>query len=1239
MSRRLRLGGGTWAVILVGILGGLACTTTGESPEVPDASTLPDAGVLPPHVAVQSIGSDVREVVPGQKRVRVHVQVVGHSLPDPGANVTLTFLDDDGEDVGSAFLVDTGDGPMNAEQVGWLFFVDVLDPPVGSVKIRPRVTAGDLLADTRFTTWTWQVLPPPTVSDVTLAGAGGCASVRYTLSHPDSRRVDVEVIYAVNGGEPVPVTAAPGGEGLRGLPTSPTGTSHVFPWDWPRDLPTYQSAEVVVRAGLQGVFTSEARATVTLDPRRAVWADAVHLPVAEGISSVALGHLDRDGILDVAATSHTNDEVKVLLGTGGGNLGSPSTHAAGLGPESVLVVDINHDGAEDLVVPNHDTNSVSVLAGDGTGALAPAVDHAVATNPYAVAVADLDGDGRLDIVTANEVGESVSVLLARADGGYDAVDYPMGSSPHDVKLADFNRDGLLDVITTNWSGDNLSLRLGVAGGTFSDATSIPTNVFPESVTVADVTGDGMLDLLVATYLDVQLHPGVGDGTFLTAQALNAALGPRDIAVGAVDDDGILDLVVANERSANVSVLLGLGGGAFAEAFHLAAGPQPRALALGDLDDDGRLDILVANYGDGTLSVLMHRGARECARSFESRTDHGSAAVDVDVVDLNADGHLDVVSVGAARVQLMWGQGAGIVGEPTSFEFGGGNVVEADVGDVTGDGVADLVVAGTDALLMLRGQPNGFGTTETVAASGFLTVDLTDIDGDGRDDVVGVNALEQDLRVFLATDSGFTPLDVFHRGLTGPVDVETGDFDLNGTTDIAVAWGSNTVDVLENLGNGGLLSHAHRMTTFEAVESVTFGYLGERLRPSVVATGEGQRAFLVTWERRGWNDENIPLDGPALRAAIVDMDGTGGNDLLTLDGSAVARVYRTDTGFPLMYRQVGAQPRAVTVAGDALFVSGADGVSVARVGPEAPCLWNLPRAVNGLDVVGGELVFSLRDVSAVEIVPPTFPAPVEVNLPAPAADVVAADLEHDGKNDVLVATSDGIAVVRSAAAEVFADGLNAVALDTGDVDDDGDVDVVVGGATELAWLAGTGEGHLGEPTTLLAGTTCDVAVGDVDLDGLTDVVVSDGQSVRVILRNGPGTFDAPVTVYSQAGACGLAVADVDDDLFPEVVVANSAEASVNVVAGLGTPSVTRVAVGRNPGEPIIADVDGNGRNDVVVANRDERSVSVLYGPAPWRHVRLGMTSPVGVAVLDVDPDGKPDVILADTDQCLRLIRAR
>jgi len=221
--------------------------------------------------------------------------------------------------------------------------------------------------------------------------------------------------------------------------------------------------------------------------------------------------------------------------------------------------------------------------------------------------------------------------------------------------------------------------------------------------------------------------------------------------------------------------------------------------------------------------------------------------------------------------------------------------------------------------------------------------------------------------------------------------------------------------------------------------------------------------------------------------------------------------------------------------------------------------------------------------------------------AAAMSVVAADLDHDGLPDLLVAdtSSSGkglVIVLLNKGDGTFpsqvtyqSGGTIPSSIIVGDVNADGNLDAVVtnlyysGSVTSygsVGVLRGHGDGTFGAPVVYKAGPSpASVAIGDVNGDGKPDLVVSSAPGkgccggvpngkTGVLLNNGNGTFQTPAITYGSGGrnAYSVALADVNLDGKPDLVVADGCDGynsecplGGGVAVSLGLPARTTTTV--------------------------------------------------------------------------------
>ena len=274
----------------------------------------------------------------------------------------------------------------------------------------------------------------------------------------------------------------------------------------------------------------------------------------------------------------------------------------------------------------------------------------------------------------------------------------------------------------------------------------------------------------------------------------------------------------------------------------------------------------------------------------------------------------------------------------------------------------------------------------------------------------------------------------------------------------------------------------------------------------------------------------------------------------------------------------------------------------------------------------------------------------------AATVAIGDVNHDGRNDVVIGDSGcGIEVFLQNGAGTLAPGVFHPSTDShkiriADLNNDGLLDVAgIGWGTNTAsvWLQNAG-GALDNPVTYSVTHSGydDLEVGDVNKDGLTDIIVMSGQGslrVGVLAQRAGGGFEAPAYYnIPDVFPGGIAVGDLNGDGANDVVVAyggNRPSSKIGVYYQNASRTLDPIAPHDSydvPEAVEIADVTGDGRKDVIVLHGGWDAMGVyeqlpdgslrkeeLYGIPYASHY-----NPHGLAVGDINGDGENDVVIAD-----------
>jgi hypothetical protein len=281
-----------------------------------------------------------------------------------------------------------------------------------------------------------------------------------------------------------------------------------------------------------------------------------------------------------------------------------------------------------------------------------------------------------------------------------------------------------------------------------------------ALTCGDVDGDGFGDVIAATAagesalllvnvddpsglhstLDVPTRANRG----LASSGLrigDTALG-NDAALADLDNDADLDLVVANGPGRSSTAFRNSAGALQAFDTLGPSGGDDRSLALGDVNGDGFVDAVVAR-SDGVW-LYQNAGGAELTESAVGAA--GTSASDVLLANLTGSALPELVVVRGDGTVFFHDNTAGSFGAARAVDSGGPVTAVASA-DFNRDGNGDLVVArtvpsagGVPANSIYVGDGAGqFTAAAQLGAAPTIAVLTGDVDADGDDDVVAVNA--------------------------------------------------------------------------------------------------------------------------------------------------------------------------------------------------------------------------------------------------------------------------------------------------------------------------------------------------------------------------------------------------------------------------------------------------------------------------------------------------------------------
>jgi hypothetical protein len=699
-------------------------------------------------------------------------------------------------------------------------------------------------------------------------------------------------------------------------------------------------------------------------------------------------------------------------------------------PSGLLAFDLDGDGRDELVTITSTPGSIQIQSGI-TSTFARAPDPLVfSIENYALGPVWVGGarpaskDAPAFIAYASRTVPGVSVVDLRKLWTTKPGSVPdaawhlaLDRRPRVLAAGDLDHDGKPELAVITIDDDLLIVR--------SPTDVAKMRLADSQATCARFSADGTA-LFVGfqgTRRVVRYARDPKDATKLAAVASADLAGlPRALDEFDAFGDGKSTLVVAGGDE-NLWTFDTSAGGLTPIALDVKSGTIPIDVMHGALDASGRpLLVTIALNGQQAITTKLEKSAQPKASVTATdvvRTYAGQHPVAGAIGDFDGDKKLDlaVANSDAKRITILFGDGAGGFQVAQNAKAGRGVHCLA-VGDLDGDKKLDVVAlnAGEGTLSVLANRNGKLADYETQGlAQSADALQLVDLDGDGHLDAAFLQKTESALVLTAYFGDGKGRL--WQRAEVTPVavgakagDLLVADIDGNGTLEAIVADpASSTIALvrIERVKGPGIVFGAARKLEIESGPralalvdadgdarpeiAVALGGPGKRLGIALLRAVKAADGALALEEFR-----YIATTDAATRLAVADFDQNGFADIAVLtsktDGDNAVRVeYQASdrswsSSVPLA---TGYRPYALR-AGD---LDGDGRIDLA-------CTAQNSHQVNvWLNVAGS---------------PPTFVRMPDLGAGTGPLDLALADLDGDGRLEILVANSfrDDVSVIRS-----------------------------------------------------------------------------------------------------------------------------------------------------------------------------------------------------------------------------------
>jgi hypothetical protein len=813
--------------------------------------------------------------------------------------------------------------------------------------------------------------------------------------------------------------------------------------------------------GSRTLMTSERKPTSNLKVQRhanpstgkARFVSATQIPVGgyETLGTGVIGDFNGDGKPDVMTpvAGFKSFSISIVLGNGDGTFKAPVLTALDDSCTAFAVGDLNGDKKDDILIvhnPGYDCPSLSstfdvlISNGDGTFTQKNTTPYPIGPNLVSggtLAVTTKSGFLNVVAVDSDGTASSVITILGNGDGTFSTgpTSVALSGPVSGTALMDLNGDGLLDVVGFDPSNE-VTVFMATSATSYAPGVpyTTPNNYYYDAPVFGDLTNDGKPEIVIPNSTgSLAVYMNNGDGSFQPAVFFDAILQGHGVArsttvaIADVNSDGNADVISSN-ASGDVTILLGNGDGTLnAPVFGFTLGGAvvgapcsncawyPPAV-IADFDGDGFLDIVVPDtefglaflkgYNDGTFSASH-------SYYVPDPTGPGSGYGYTEGIasgDFDGDGIPDIVIAGGGdsniagiTVFLSGGDGTLKPGIP----YGTSNCyLYVVVADFDKDGQPDLAANNqcTGEVQTFIGKANGTFVPGPAASTGSSNIYsggemvVGDFDGDGYPDMAVINVADvstgnSSVAVILNDGTGnFKPAKTYALSNYSFAGIAVGDLNGDGKLDLVVPYNlSSSLAVLLGVGDGTFTQPPDLALGTPRPDQCNGLYAGQ-FCPAAVALAD--------------------VDGDGNMDIIATLDSGGGQDIVILPGTG------TTGGVPSF--------------GTPIYLASSLQYNPFGSGPG-------PAGIQAVDI-DGDGILDLIDANAwygtVGILYGAgggkFYDPVEYSVAGGPWRLVAADINNDGAQEVMVSNSvfNGITVLLNANSYVVRADLTAQTVTAG-----------------------------------------------------------------------------------------------------------------------------------------------------------------------------------------------------------------
>ncbi len=787
---------------------------------------------------------------------------------------------------------------------------------------------------------------------------------------------------------------------------------------------TNQPAEV---ADLDGKGTKE---IITINNNKLLINNFTY-PLGNGALGIATEDMDGDGVIDIITLNSSGNTFSVFKNQSIIDLDSfilqpkQDFNAGTISSSSkLLLADIDQDGKTDIIISNPGTSALLLIkniSSNGIIAFASPLIINTATGSKNPVLTDLNRDGKMDIVIADQLNVgSISIYLNNATAGVFStstflprIRFTSGYKPSFIAIADADGDGNEDIVTTFPSGVNSKIQFfknNFSTGIFdSSSLSLVTMAVKRpysKIYFADMNDDGKLDMLLVNqnepFIDILInrlpsfeivsnvsHLNSGDTLRIVFNSGFVFASGNVVSAYLSDSTGSFNssTFLGSKSTTNTTdtLLVNIPNFTYGKSFRLrlsATFPNQLSSEYGNIEIT-KLPLL---YAVSSLTGRVGDQIELIGDDLDKINQVTFGTVDAKVISKTNNQLLVQVPYGAnfAPIQLHNGKSKIVTNRAFNTKY---------VGD-TGQGPfrANSFIEKNIGMI---GEDQG------------NSIAIIDIDRDGDQDIAQQQYYD---KIYILKNNSDQAATRFERLFPLPgyysyaTNITTSDLDNDGYSDLVVG-SRDSICFIKNTSSNGIIGFDNPVkipSPFQMTQ-IRIADMNNDQKPDLIVTSINPSQIIVFLNVSSGNGidstsfsfiPRIPLTSAVSKIGVKDMNNDGFNDIVFTTGSnavncLLSNGFKSNLAFSLTVIPTTSNSHALTL--DDINMDGKMDILVGKVNKE-------------ITIFKSKYNGGAFDSASFDTINLSVPDPV--NQFIWVSEIRSADLDFDGKNDIVILTSGG-----------------------------------------------------------------------------------------------------------------------------------------------------------------------------------------------------------------------------------------